>query len=43
MVARRVELMMCTGTGCVAGGAFNIKETLEKEIRKQAKKPLLGG
>jgi len=35
MVARRVELMLCTGTGCVAGGAFNIKDSLEKEIQKQ--------
>ena len=34
MAARRIELMLCTGTGCVAGGAFNIFETLENEIRK---------
>jgi NADP-reducing hydrogenase subunit HndC len=34
MAARRVELMLCTGTGCVASGTFNIKDTLEKEIAK---------
>ncbi len=32
---RRVELMVCAGTGCVASGAFNIKEALEKEIEKR--------
>jgi NADP-reducing hydrogenase subunit HndC len=35
MAARRIELMLCTGTGCVAGGAFRIYETLEQEIQKQ--------
>jgi NADP-reducing hydrogenase subunit HndC len=35
MAARRIELMLCTGTGCVAGGAFRIKEALEAEIAKQ--------
>ena len=35
MAARRIELMLCTGTGCVAGGAFRISEALENEIRKQ--------
>jgi NADP-reducing hydrogenase subunit HndC len=35
MVMRRIELMVCAGTGCVAGGAFNIKEILETEIEKQ--------
>ena len=35
MAARRIELMLCTGTGCVAGGAFRIYETLEEEIKKQ--------
>ena len=35
MAARRIELMLCTGTGCVAGGAFRIYETLEEEIQKQ--------
>ena len=29
---RRIELMVCAGTGCVAGGAFQIIEELEKEI-----------
>jgi NADH:ubiquinone oxidoreductase subunit F (NADH-binding)/(2Fe-2S) ferredoxin/Pyruvate/2-oxoacid:ferredoxin oxidoreductase delta subunit len=27
--------MVCAGTGCVASGAFNIKETLEEEIGKK--------
>jgi NADH:ubiquinone oxidoreductase subunit F (NADH-binding)/(2Fe-2S) ferredoxin/Pyruvate/2-oxoacid:ferredoxin oxidoreductase delta subunit len=35
---RRIELMVCTGTGCVASGAYNIKEALEKEIEKQGLK-----
>jgi len=35
MAVRRIELMLCTGTGCVAGGAFRIFEALEEEIRKQ--------
>ncbi len=35
MAVRRIELMLCTGTGCVAGGAFRISEALEKEIQKQ--------
>ncbi|MFH1297624.1 MAG: NADH-quinone oxidoreductase subunit NuoF [Bacteroidota bacterium] len=35
MAVRRIELMLCTGTGCVAGGAFRIKDTLEEEIQKQ--------
>ncbi len=34
MATRRIELMLCTGTGCVAGGAFRIKEVLEKELKK---------
>jgi len=34
MATRRIELMLCTGTGCVAGGAFRIKEALEKELAK---------
>ena len=33
MAVRRIELMLCTGTGCVAGGAFRISEALEKEIQ----------
>lgn len=35
MAAKRVELMLCTGTGCVASGCFGVKDTLEKEIAKQ--------
>lgn len=35
---RRIELMICCGTGCVAGGAFRIKEALESEIQKQGLK-----
>ena len=34
MAARRIELMLCTGTGCVAGGSFRIKQALEEEIAK---------
>ncbi len=34
MAARRIELMLCTGTGCVAGGAFRIKKVLEEEIAR---------
>lgn len=34
MAARRIELMLCTGTGCVAGGAFRIKQALEAEIAR---------
>lgn len=30
----RLELMLCTGTGCVSNGAFQLKEALEREIRK---------
>lgn len=29
---RRIELMVCTGTGCFAGGAFQIIEELNKEL-----------
>jgi NADP-reducing hydrogenase subunit HndC len=35
---RRLELMTCCGTGCVAGGAFKIKDALELEIRKRGLK-----
>lgn len=35
MAARRLEVMLCTGTGCVAGGAFRIRKALEEEIAKQ--------
>jgi NADP-reducing hydrogenase subunit HndC len=34
MAARRIELMLCTGTGCVAGGSFRIKKALEDEIAR---------
>jgi len=34
MAARRIELMLCTGTGCVAGGSFRIKKALEEEIAR---------
>jgi NADH-quinone oxidoreductase subunit F len=34
MAARRIELMLCTGTGCVAGGSFRIKKALEEEVAK---------
>jgi len=34
MASKRIELMLCTGTGCVAGGAFRILEALEEEIKK---------
>jgi NADP-reducing hydrogenase subunit HndC len=35
---RRIELMTCCGTGCVAGGAFRIKEALDSEIQRQGLK-----
>lgn len=35
MAVRRIELMLCMGTGCVAGGAFRIKEALERELIRQ--------
>jgi len=35
MAARRVEIMLCTGTGCIAGGAYRVFDALEKEIREQ--------
>ncbi len=34
MKTYRMELMLCAGTGCVASGAFKIKEALEREIKK---------
>ena len=30
------RLMLCTGTGCVAGGALKLKTSLEQEIARQA-------
>jgi len=35
MATRRIDLMVCTGTGCVAGGSFRIEEVLKEEIKKQ--------
>jgi NADH:ubiquinone oxidoreductase subunit F (NADH-binding)/(2Fe-2S) ferredoxin/NAD-dependent dihydropyrimidine dehydrogenase PreA subunit len=35
MPTGRIELMLCTGTGCVAGGSFRIKQALEDELAKQ--------
>ncbi len=35
MAARRIDVMLCTGTGCVAGGAFRIKKALEEDIATQ--------
>jgi NADP-reducing hydrogenase subunit HndC len=32
---KRIELMVCAGTGCVAGGAFQIMDELKEELRKQ--------
>jgi NADH:ubiquinone oxidoreductase subunit F (NADH-binding)/(2Fe-2S) ferredoxin/Pyruvate/2-oxoacid:ferredoxin oxidoreductase delta subunit len=32
---KRIELMVCAGTGCVAGGAFQIMEELKDELKKQ--------
>ena len=32
---KRIELMICAGTGCVASGAFQIKEELEKEVKER--------
>ena len=30
----RMNLMICTGTGCVSNGAFKIRDALEAELRK---------
>jgi NADH:ubiquinone oxidoreductase subunit F (NADH-binding)/(2Fe-2S) ferredoxin len=35
MAKKRKSLMLCTGTSCVANGAFAIKQALEKEIVKR--------
>ncbi len=32
---RHIELLTCCGTGCLAGGAFKIKESLEREIAQR--------
>lgn len=31
----RMHLMLCAGTGCVSNKSFKIKETLDKELKKQ--------
>ncbi len=31
----RMNVMVCTGTGCVSGGAFEIKNAFEEELKKQ--------
>ena len=31
----RTHLLVCAGTGCVAGGSYEIRKVLEKEIRKR--------
>jgi len=35
---KRIELMVCAGTGCVAGGAFQIMEELKKELKARGLK-----
>lgn len=32
---KHIEVRLCTGTGCVAGGAFQLKSILEGEISRQ--------
>ncbi len=34
-MAYRAHCLICTGTGCVAGGSFNLRKTLEAEIAKR--------
>jgi NADH:ubiquinone oxidoreductase subunit F (NADH-binding)/(2Fe-2S) ferredoxin/Pyruvate/2-oxoacid:ferredoxin oxidoreductase delta subunit len=34
MKPARTHIMLCAGTGCVSNGAFKIKETLERELKK---------
>lgn len=34
MKAYRIQIMVCTGTGCVSNHAFDIRDALEKEIAK---------
>jgi NADH:ubiquinone oxidoreductase subunit F (NADH-binding)/(2Fe-2S) ferredoxin/Pyruvate/2-oxoacid:ferredoxin oxidoreductase delta subunit len=33
--AYRTHLLVCAGTGCVSGGAFSLKEALEKEVARR--------
>ena len=35
MKEKRIQLMVCSGTGCVSNHAFDIKDALEKEIIKR--------
>jgi len=32
---RKIELLLCAGTACIAGGAFKIREALETELEKR--------
>ena len=34
MNAYRMHLMLCAGTGCVSNGAYQVKESLERELAK---------
>ncbi|MHC4535761.1 MAG: (2Fe-2S) ferredoxin domain-containing protein, partial [Planctomycetota bacterium] len=34
MKSSRTHIMLCAGTGCVSNGAFKIKESLERELKK---------
>ena len=36
MIRYRMNLMVCTGTGCVSNGAFQIKDALEHELSKHS-------
>ncbi len=36
MTAPRLHILVCSGTGCVAGGAFRLREALAREIRARA-------
>ncbi|MCP5107278.1 MAG: NADH-quinone oxidoreductase subunit NuoF [bacterium] len=38
MAKKRIELMVCAGTGCVAGGAFPIMDELKKELKTRGLK-----
>ncbi len=33
MTAPRLHILVCSGTGCVAGGAFRVREVLSREIK----------
>ncbi|KPL22240.1 MAG: NADH dehydrogenase [Phycisphaerae bacterium SM1_79] len=34
MTSYRTHIMLCAGTGCVSNGSFQIKDTLERELKK---------